>query len=60
MRDDDLLKMVHLDSAQYLPEVLTYAKAEIMNRGISFNQADSINATGSMSDLPLAAFLRNT
>jgi hypothetical protein len=56
MRDEDLLKMVYLDSPQYRPEVLTYAKAEIRNRGISFNQADLINATGSMPDLPLAAF----
>lgn len=60
MRDEDLLKMVHLDSDQYRPEVLTYAKAEIRDRGIPFNQAVLINATGSMPDLPLAAFWRST
>jgi hypothetical protein len=32
--DEDLLKMVYLDSDQYLPEALTYAKAEIRQRRI--------------------------
>jgi hypothetical protein len=58
MRDEDLLKMVYLDFAQYRPEALTYAKAEIRKRGVSFNQADLINATGLTPDLPLAEFWR--
>jgi hypothetical protein len=59
MRDEDLLQMVHLDSVQYLPEALTYAKAEISKRGISFNQTDLINSISSIPDLPFAAFGRS-
>jgi hypothetical protein len=56
MRDEDLLKMVYLDSDQYRSEALTYAKAEIRQRGITFDRTDLNIAGASMPTLSLAAF----
>jgi hypothetical protein len=56
MRDEDLLKMVYLESDQYRPEALTYAKAEIRQRGITFNLTDIINDRDSTPALHLDAF----
>jgi len=57
--NEDLLKMVYLDSDQYRPEALTYAKAEIRKRGITFDRTDLNIAGASMPTLPLAAFGRS-
>jgi hypothetical protein len=38
LRDDELWTMVHVNSAQYRLEALTYARAEISRRGISPDQ----------------------
>ncbi len=55
LRDDDLLRMLFIDSAQYRPEAITYAKAEMMKRAISFDPTDQIAADDSKLELPLAA-----
>jgi hypothetical protein len=34
LRNEELLKMVHIDAAQYRPEAIGYAKAEIERRGL--------------------------
>ena len=59
MRDEDLLRMVYLETDQYRPEVLTYARAEIRQRGITFDPTDVINARDSMPALPLPAIGRS-
>jgi hypothetical protein len=38
--DNDLLRMVYLDYAQYRSEAITYAKAEIAKRSVKTSQAD--------------------
>jgi hypothetical protein len=53
MRDEELLRVVYLDSDQYRPEALTYAKAEIRHRGISFEEASLSSARRLMASLPL-------
>ena len=40
LHDNDLLRMVYLDYAQYQSEAITYAKAEITKRGVYTSQVD--------------------
>src|SRR5262245_60961727 len=56
LRDEDLLRMVYLESEQYRPEALTYAKAEIRQRGITTEQIAHVSVGGPRPDLWLAAF----
>ncbi len=56
LRDEDLLRMVYLESDQYRPGALTFAKAEIRQRGIASEQNAQISVGGPRPDLWLAAF----
>ena len=58
LQDEDLLRMVFIDSAQYKQEALTYAKAEIERRGVS-SKADIIENPPSTASLALAALGRS-
>ena len=51
--------MVYLDSDQYRPDAMMYAKAEIRRRGIIFNPTDLINSPGSAPTLPKVALGRS-
>lgn len=58
LRDDDLLRIVYVDSTQYRPEAITYARADMMRRKISFDPADEIPADNAKLKLPLAVLGR--
>jgi hypothetical protein len=47
--NEDILRMVYIDSAQYRPEAIVYAKAEIDRRGLS---VDELNSIGDLRQAP--------
>jgi hypothetical protein len=53
--DEDLLSIVYIDSLQYRPEAIAYAKAEIERRGIATDQVNPIHVSTPASKENLAA-----
>src|SRR5262245_17169533 len=49
LSDQDLLRVVHIEPDQYRLEAITYAKAEIKRRGITFGAANNVNTTGKLA-----------
>ncbi|HXG66023.1 MAG TPA: hypothetical protein VNO70_13055 [Blastocatellia bacterium] len=58
LRDQDLLRIAYGHPAQYRPEAITYAKAELKCRGVSFDELVEINANDIREPLPVEAFGR--
>jgi hypothetical protein len=53
LRNEDILRMVYIDAAQYRPEAIAYAIAEIERRGIALNEIDSVtDSTPAYKDKP--------
>ena len=43
LSDDELLKMVEVDFDDYRKEALDFAKAELISRGITFDEPDTVS-----------------
>ena len=53
LSDQGLLRVVYIEPAQYRPEAISCAKAEIERRGITFDEADGFIAVDKRIETPL-------
>jgi hypothetical protein len=53
LSEQDLLRIVYIESDRYLPEAITYAEAEIERRGISSDQIAKVITTNETKESPL-------
>lgn len=58
LSDQDLLRVAHIEPDQYRPEAITYAKAEIERRGISFDEANKVNTADKTAESLLETLSR--
>jgi len=58
LTDNDLFRMVYLDRAQYQPQAVTYAKAEIAKRDVNINQVDFSELSNSTVSHPFILLIQ--
>jgi hypothetical protein len=60
LSDNDLLRMVYLDYAQYQFEAITYAKAEIAKRGVNTAQVDLSRISNATESHPFIIWIQRS